>query len=245
MWLLKTEPSTYSYDDLEREGRTVWDGVKNPVALRNLRAVKKGDRAVVYHTGDEKAAVGVAEVTREAYADPKSRNPRLLVVDLVAVKRLPRAVTLKEIKALPVENLAAPRSHLYLWVPNALLPWGLDVLEVWGFSYKANLVCYKVRADGGPDRRGVGFYFRNVTELVLFGVRGSIRTRQAGRRQANLVATRKREHSRKPEQLYHLIEDCSPGPYLELFARYRRPNWTQWGDDVEDDTPLLSPQRTG
>jgi predicted RNA-binding protein with PUA-like domain len=102
MWLLKTEPSTYSYDDLEREGRTVWDGVKNPVALRNLRAVKKGDRAVVYHTGDEKAAVGVAEVTREAYADPKSRNPRLLVVDLVAVKRLPRAVTLKEIKAMPV-----------------------------------------------------------------------------------------------------------------------------------------------
>src|SRR5262245_17497192 len=102
MWLLKTEPSTYSYDDLEREGRTVWDGVKNPVALRNLRAMKKGDRAVVYHTGDEKAAVGVSEVTQEAYADPKSRNPRLLVVDLVAVKRLPRAVTLKEIKAMPV-----------------------------------------------------------------------------------------------------------------------------------------------
>ena len=100
MWLLKTEPSVYSFDDLEREGRTVWDGVTNPVALRNLRAMKKGDRAIVYHTGDEKAAIGVAEVTREAYADPKSRNPRLVVVDLTSVARLPRAVTLKEIKSM-------------------------------------------------------------------------------------------------------------------------------------------------
>jgi predicted RNA-binding protein with PUA-like domain len=102
MWLLKTEPSEYSFDDLERAGRAVWDGVTNPVALRNLRAMKKGDRAIVYHTGDEKAAIGVAEVTREAYGDPKSRNRRLVVVDLAAVARLPRTVTLKEIKAMPL-----------------------------------------------------------------------------------------------------------------------------------------------
>ncbi len=101
MWLLKTEPSEYSFEDLERARSAVWDGVRNPVALRNLRAMKKGERVIVYHTGGEKAAVGVAEVTREAYADPKSRNPRLVVVDLVPLTRLPRAVTLKEIKAMP------------------------------------------------------------------------------------------------------------------------------------------------
>lgn len=101
MWLLKTEPSEYSFEDLERAGSAVWDGVRNPVALRNLRAMKKGERVIVYHTGGEKAAVGVAEVTREAYADPKSRNPRLVVVDLVPVARLPRGMTLKEIKAMP------------------------------------------------------------------------------------------------------------------------------------------------
>ena len=156
-------------------------------------------------------------------------------------RRLRRYATLslEEIKVLPVAPLCAPRAHLYLWVPNALLAWGLDVVSAWGFTYKANLVWYKVRADGGPDRRGVGFYFRNVTELVLFGVRGSVRTREAGRRQANVICTRKREHSRKPEQLYDIIEACSPGPYIELFARYRRAGWTQWGDDIEDEAPLL------
>jgi N6-adenosine-specific RNA methylase IME4 len=95
-------------------------------------------------------------------------------------------------------------------------------------------VWYKIRKDGGPDGRGVGFYFRNVTEIVLFGVRGSMRTLQPGRRQVNLLFTRKREHSRKPDEIYDLIESCSPGPYLELFARFRRPGWDQWGnEDVE------------
>jgi predicted RNA-binding protein with PUA-like domain len=102
MWLLKTEPGTYSYDDLEREGRAVWDGVTNPVALKNLRAMKAGDRAFVYHTGDERAVVGRAEVVKTAYPDPRGDNDRLVVVDLKATGRLARPVTLDEIKKLPV-----------------------------------------------------------------------------------------------------------------------------------------------
>ena len=100
MWLLKTEPGEYSYDDLERERRGRWDGVTNPVALRNLRAMKKGDRLLVYHTGDEKAAVGLAEVVREAYPDPKAKGGKLVVVDVAPVARLARPVTLAEIKAM-------------------------------------------------------------------------------------------------------------------------------------------------
>jgi predicted RNA-binding protein with PUA-like domain len=101
-WLLKTEPSEYSFADLAKAGKAMWDGVKNPVALKNLRAMKVGERAVVYHTGDEKAAVGFAEVAREAYPDPKRRNPRLVVVDLAAGKPLPRPVSLGEIRAMAV-----------------------------------------------------------------------------------------------------------------------------------------------
>jgi N6-adenosine-specific RNA methylase IME4 len=142
-------------------------------------------------------------------------------------------MTLPEIMALPVDRLAAPVSHLYLWVPNALLPQGLAVLAAWGFTYKSNIVWHKIRKDGGSDGRGVGFYFRNVTELVLFGVRGkNARTRAAGRRQVNLVGTRKREHSRKPDELYPLIEACSFGPFLELFARGVRDGWAQWGNQA-------------
>jgi N6-adenosine-specific RNA methylase IME4 len=154
-------------------------------------------------------------------------------------KRLLRYPTmeLKEISELPVSKLAAAQSHLYLWVPNALLQEGLRVMEAWGFTYKSNLVWYKVRKDGGPDGRGVGFYFRNVTELILFGVRGSMRTLQPGRTQVNILSTRKREHSRKPDEIYDLVESCSPGPYLELFARFRRPGWDQWGnEDVEENS---------
>ncbi len=154
-------------------------------------------------------------------------------------KRLLRYPTmeLKEIMELPVPKLAAAKSHLYLWVPNALLQEGLKVMEAWGFTYKCNLVWYKIRKDGGPDGRGVGFYFRNVTELVLFGVRGSMRTLKPGRTQVNLFSTRKREHSRKPDEFYDLIEACSPGPYLELFARFRRDGWHQWGnEDVESNS---------
>lgn len=155
-------------------------------------------------------------------------------------KRLARYGTMKldEIAQLPVERLALDTAHLYLWVPNALLLEGLKVMEAWGFTYKTNIVWHKIRKDGGPDGRGVGFYFRNVTELVLFGVRGkNARTLAPGRRQVNMVKTQKREHSRKPDELYDIIEDCSPGPFVELFARGPRKNWANWGNQSESYFP--------
>lgn len=150
-------------------------------------------------------------------------------------KRLNRYPTmdLQGICDLPVKEIAEERSHLYMWVPNALLPEGLKVMEAWGFTYKSNLVWHKIRKDGGSDGRGVGFYFRNVTELILFGTRGkNVRTEAPGRRQVNMIETRKREHSRKPDEQYGLIESCSTGPYLELFARGDRPNWSVWGNQA-------------
>lgn len=154
-------------------------------------------------------------------------------------RRLSRyaTLTLAEICAIPVAVAAEDKSHLYLWVPNALLAEGLEVMRAWGFSYKANIVWHKVRKDGGPDGRGVGFYFRNTTELVLFGIRGSMRTLAPGRRQVNIIRSQKREHSRKPDELYQVIEACSPGPYLELFARGSRKGWTQWGDQADSYAP--------
>jgi len=152
-------------------------------------------------------------------------------------KKLTRYDTmrLEEICALPVPQVARERAHLYLWVPNAILPWGLQVMAAWGFTYKSNIVWQKIRKDGGPDGRGVGFYFRNVTELLLFGVRGkNVRTLQPGRSQVNLIATRKQEHSRKPDEQYAIIESCSEGSYLELFARGRREGWTSWGAEAEE-----------
>jgi N6-adenosine-specific RNA methylase IME4 len=151
-------------------------------------------------------------------------------------RRLSRyeTLTLDQIKDLPVAEIAAATSHLYLWVPNALLPEGIQVLGAWGFTYKSNIVWHKVRKDGGSDGRGVGFYFRNVTELLLFGVRGkNARTLAPGRRQVNYLATRKREHSRKPDEQYEIIEACSKGPFLELFARGVRKGWAVWGNEAD------------
>ncbi len=150
-------------------------------------------------------------------------------------KRLRRYRTMMttEIAGMPVQPHTDDQCHLYLWVPNAMLRDGLDVMDAWGFTYKTNLVWYKIRKDGGPDGRGVGFYFRNVTELLLFGVKGSLRTLAPGRKQVNVIPSRKREHSRKPDEVYQLVRDCSPGPYLELFARQRIAGWTQWGDEVD------------
>lgn len=150
-------------------------------------------------------------------------------------RRLSRYSTMKleEIMGLPVAGLTAPTAHLYLWCPNALLAEGLAVMQAWGFTYKANIVWHKIRKDGGPDGRGVGFYFRNVTELILFGVKGkNARTLKPGRRQVNFIATRKREHSRKPDEQYEIIEACSPGPFLELFARGNRSGWAAWGQQA-------------
>jgi N6-adenosine-specific RNA methylase IME4 len=154
-------------------------------------------------------------------------------------RRLSRysTMSLEEIGDLPVSKLALAQSHLYLWVPNALIAEGLEVMKRWGFIYKTNIVWYKIRKDGGPDGRGVGFYFRNVTELLLFGTRGNFRTLPPGRRQVNLVASQKREHSRKPEEIFPVIESCSPAPYLELFAREKREGWYQWGNEVEKFMP--------
>lgn len=157
-------------------------------------------------------------------------------------KRLNRydTLSLQDIKDIPVNNIAADEAHLYLWVPNALLPDGLSVMEHWGFKYKTNLIWEKVRKDGQPDGRGVGFYFRNVTEVLLFGVKtkkktDTFRTLPPGRSQVNLLRTQKREHSRKPDEFVSLIESCSPGPYLELFARGLREGWSMWGDQAEED----------
>ena len=149
-------------------------------------------------------------------------------------KRLARYDTmdLREIAALPVGDLVAPKSHCYLWVPNALVAEGLAVMAAWGFTYKALIVWAKRRKDGGPDGRGVGFYFRNTTELVLFGTKGNLRTLAPARRQVNIIESRKREHSRKPEELYDVIERCSPGPYVELFARHPRQGWSSHGDGL-------------
>ena len=152
-------------------------------------------------------------------------------------RRLSRydTMTMEEIAALPVASLLAPTAHLYLWVPNALLPHGLEILKAWGFTYKSNIVWHKIRKDGGSDGRGVGFYFRNVTEMLLFGVRGkNARTLAPGRRQVNYVGTRKREHSRKPDEQYEIIESCSAGPFLELFARGKRANWAVWGNQADE-----------
>jgi hypothetical protein len=141
-----------------------------------------------------------------------------------------------------VADIAAPQCHLYMWCPNALLPDGLEIMRAWGFQYKTNVVWLKVRKDGGPDGRGVGFYFRNVTELLLFRVRGRMRTLAPGRRQVNLLATRKEEHSKKPDAVYDLIQRCSPGPYCEMFSRQRIPGWAHWGDEVDTYAPTPPPR---
>jgi N6-adenosine-specific RNA methylase IME4 len=152
-------------------------------------------------------------------------------------KRLSRypTLTIEDIKALPIADAAGDVCHLYLWVPNALLPLGIEVMQAWGFQYKSNIVWHKIRKDGGSDGRGVGFYFRNVTELMLFGTRGkNARTLQPGRTQVNYLSSRKREHSRKPDEQYPILEACSRAPYLELFARGEREGWVSWGNQADE-----------
>jgi N6-adenosine-specific RNA methylase IME4 len=193
---------------------------------------------------DEKAADPVRELREVAgrrrfatvLADPPWRFTNRTGKMAPEHRRLSRYGTLglDQIAALPVGEIATPVAHLYLWVPNALLPEGLAVMKAWGFQYKSNIVWHKRRKDGGSDGRGVGFYFRNVTEMLLFGVRGkNARTLAPGRRQVNYIGSRKREHSRKPDEQYAIIEGCSPGPYLELFARGTRPGWAVWGSEAD------------
>lgn len=151
-------------------------------------------------------------------------------------KRLTRypTLTLKNIIDIPIQQVTMDNAHLYLWIPNALLEEGLLVMKEWGFKYKTNIVWSKIRKDGGPDGRGVGFYFRNTTEILLFGIKGRMRTLNPGRSQVNIIQSQKREHSRKPDEQYNLIESCSPGPYLEMFARGSKSGWTSWGNQAEE-----------
>lgn len=167
-------------------------------------------------------------------ADPpwNFENKNRAAPDFRHMKRY-STMELSKIKALPVGDLTAKTAHLYLWVPNALLPWGFEVMDAWGFQYKTLITWHKISKDGSSDGRGMGYYFRNVTEQLLFGVKGkSPRTLTAGRRRTNLVATMKQEHSRKPEKVYRIIETCSKGPFLELSARGPRPGWVSWGDQA-------------
>ena len=185
----------------------------------------------------ELAAFGRGRKFATILADPPWRFTNRTGKMAPEHRRLSRyeTMTLDDIKALPVEGIAAETAHLYLWTPNALLPEALEVMAAWGFAYKSNLIWHKVRKDGGSDGRGVGFYFRNVTEMVLFGVRGkNARTLDPGRSQVNMLQTRKREHSRKPDEQYALIESCSPGPRLELFARGERKGWAVWGNQADE-----------
>lgn len=199
---------------------------------------KKAPREVI-SPSDELLALGSGQFAT-VLADPPWRFANRTGKMAPEHKRLARYGTmeLEEILKLPVAHIAAEKAHLYLWVPNALIQEGLDVMKAWGFTYKSNLIWYKTRKDGGPDGRGVGFYFRNVTEMLLFGTKGSMRTLNPGRTQVNIISTRKREHSRKPDEQYNLIEECSPGPYLEMFARHGRDGWTQWGNEAPSDTAL-------
>lgn len=205
-----------------------------------MRSSSKRVEAVA-NPGIESPAESLLAFTRgkkfsTIYADPPWRFQNRTGKMAPEHRRLSRysTMTLEDIFELPVSQIANPQAHLYLWVPNSLIQEGLEVMRRWGFTYKTNLVWYKIRKDGGPDGRGVGFYFRNVTELVLFGIRGkNFRTLDAGRTQVNLIGTRKRRHSQKPDEMWDVIEQCSPGPRLELFARHYRRGWQQWGDEVE------------
>ena len=186
---------------------------------------------------EELLATATGKKFRTVLADPPWRFTNRTGKMAPEHRRLSRYGTmdLPEIKALPVAEIVQEPAHLYLWVPNALLPQGIEVLNAWGFEYKSNIVWHKVRKDGGSDGRGVGFYFRNVTEIVLFGVRGkNARTLDPGRRQVNLLAAQKREHSRKPDELYSVIETCSRGPFLEMFARDTRRGWVVWGNEASN-----------
>ena len=142
-------------------------------------------------------------------------------------------LSLVELCSMPISHLADKRSHLYLWVPLSHIENALVLIKNWGFTYKTLLVWHKTRKDGGSDGRCVGYYFRNVAEICLFGVRGKYpQTLKPARKQVNLISEMKREHSRKPEKMYDVIESCSPGPYLELFARHKRQGWMSWGNEI-------------
>jgi N6-adenosine-specific RNA methylase IME4 len=207
--------------------------------MTKVRARHNAEKSTAKHADPSAELLAFAGSNRFAtlLADPPWRFINRTGKMAPEHRRLSRygTMTVSEIAALPVDQIMGPTAHLYLWVPNALLPEGIKVLTAWGFEYKSNIIWHKLRKDGGSDGRGVGFYFRNVTEMLLFGVRGkNARTLAPGRTQVNYIGTRKREHSRKPDEQYDLIESCSPGPYIELFARGSRPKWIGWGKQADE-----------
>jgi N6-adenosine-specific RNA methylase IME4 len=207
--------------------------------MTKVRARHNAEKSTAKHVDPSAELLAFAGSNRFAtlLADPPWRFINRTGKMAPEHRRLSRygTMTVSEIAALPVDQIIRPTAHLYLWVPNALLPEGIKVLTAWGFEYKSNIIWHKLRKDGGSDGRGVGFYFRNVTEMLLFGVRGTnARTLAPGRTQVNYIGTRKREHSRKPDEQYDLIESCSPGPYIELFARGSRPKWIGWGKQADE-----------
>jgi N6-adenosine-specific RNA methylase IME4 len=211
-----------------------------PLVPSQMKKPKTNER-VTLSPADELLALGMHQFST-VMADPPWRFQNRTGKMAPEHKRLSRYGTMSfdDIYALPVQQMVRDRAHLYLWCPNALLPEGLETMKRWGFRYVSNVVWYKIRKDGGPDGRGVGFYFRNVTELLLFGVRGSMRTLKPGRTQTNIIATRKGAHSVKPDEQYQIIESCSPGPYLEMFARRHREGWAQFGDQAPEGPPELT-----
>lgn len=149
-------------------------------------------------------------------------------------------MAIEEICALPVKDLMAENAHIYCWVPNSLINQGMQVLEAWGFKYKTLFVWQKISKDLGPaTNSGLGHYFRNVNELLFFGVRGRLKTLPPARKQENTIVTRKERHSKKPDIMYDIIERCSPGPYLEMFARQNRKGWISWGNQTPEITEVF------
>lgn len=211
-----------------------------------MSKIKRVSERPAPSTSEASAADDLLALGRERFttvlADPPWRFQNRTGKMAPEHRRLSRygTMSLADIMELPVPQIVQDRAHLYLWVPNALILEGLEVMRRWGFTYKTNIVWYKVRKDRGPDGRGVGFYFRNVTELLLFGIRGNNnRTLKPGRTQTNIIVSRKREHSRKPEEQYDIIERCSRGPYLEMFARHPREDWVQWGNEAPEKAEQL------
>lgn len=149
-------------------------------------------------------------------------------------------LSVEEVRAIPVGAAAEERSHLYLWAPNALIPEALTVMQAWGFTYKTVLTWVKMTA-GGIWGGGLGWYYRNATEALLFGVRGGLRTLAPGRTRHNVIAApRTKRHSEKPDAAYRTIEACSPAPRLEVFARAVRAGWSQWGNEMPPTSPAPS-----
>lgn len=206
-----------------------WPSASERSALTGMTNLELTARDLLSFTNEKKY--------NTIYADPPWQFQNRTGKVAPEHKRLTRYETmpLADIKALPVSEIADSKAHLYLWVPNALLPEGLAVMDAWGFEYKGNIVWEKVRKDGMPDGRGVGFYFRNVTELLLFGIKKKSvpnRTLSPARSQVNLIRSQKREHSRKPDEIIPIIESCSLPNRIELFARGSREGWDMWGNQA-------------